>query len=156
MNDASTPTRLGLRAAPWLLWYGVLGGATAWSLHMIVDWGIDETVCRSGNTSMVGVPLRPLLLGLVLFFLLLAIGSAVVAYRHWRTLDSANEAEEFSADWKTHDIAPGQGESAVLALRRRRASFMALVGLVIDVLFILMLAFSVAATLVLPVCAGLP
>jgi hypothetical protein len=33
---------------------------------------------------------------------------------------------------------------------------MALVGLVIDVLFILMLAFSVAATLVLPVCAELP
>ena len=155
-TDTSTRTRLGLRAAPWLLWYGVLGGATAWSLHTIVDWGIDETVCRSGHSSMVGVPLRPLLLGLSLFFLVLAIGSAVIAYRHWRILDAANRSDEFSEDWKTHDIAPGQGESAVLALRRRRASFMALIGLVVDALFILMLVFSVAATLVLPVCAGLP
>lgn len=146
------PPRLGLRAAPWLLWFGVLGGATAWSLHMIVDWGITETVCRSGHDSMVGVPLRPLLAGLVLFFLVISLASTVVAFRFWRTLDRANRSDEFSEE--RHDAAPDSGDTAVLALRRRRASFMALVGLVINVLFDLMLIFSACAILVFPACAG--
>jgi hypothetical protein len=132
------PTRPGLRAAPWLLWFGVLGGAAAWSLHTIVDWGINETVCRAGHTEMVGLPLRSLLGGLSLVFLLLGVVSLVVSYRLWRRLDRAVTDDDLQE------------------LRRRRAAFMAVVGVVANVLFVLMLACSAVAVLVLPACPGGP
>jgi hypothetical protein len=139
--SSSTVTRLGLRAAPWILWFGVLGGAVAWSLHTVADWGIDETVCRSGHTEMVGVPLGPLLAGLALLFLVVTVASAVVSFRHWRMLSAGP--------------LPGEEEGdEVAALRRRRAGFMAQIGFVANILFGLMLVCSAIAVLILPACAG--
>jgi hypothetical protein len=134
-------TRLGLRAAPWILWFGVLGGAVAWSLHTVADWGIDETVCRSGHHEMVGIPLRPLLAGLALLFLVVTAASGVVSFRHWRRLSSGPLPEEEAGD-------------EVAALRRRRAGFMAQVGFAANILFGLMLVLSALAVLILPACAG--
>lgn len=139
--SSPSAVRLGLRAAPWILWFGVLGGAVAWSLHTVADWGIDETVCRSGHAEMVGVPLRPLLFGLALFFLAVTVVATVVSFRHWRRLSAGP--------------LPGEEEGDELAaLRRRRAGFMAQVGFVANVLFGLMLVLSAIAVLILPVCAG--
>jgi hypothetical protein len=132
----SSPQRFGLRAAPWLLWFGVLGGGVAWSLHTIVDWGIEETVCRSGHDELLGVPLRPVLLVIALLFLAVSVAATVVAHRLWRRLDGA------------------PAEDDLQALRQQRAGFMAVVGLVGDVLFTTMLVMSTVAILVIPVCAG--
>jgi len=140
-HTAPTRTRLGLRAAPWILWFGTLGGAVAWSLHTVADWGIDETVCRSGHDEMVGVPLRPLLAGLALLFLAVTVVSGLVSFRHWRRLSAGP--------------LPGEEEGdEIAALRRRRAGFMAQVGFVANVLFGLMLVLSAIAVLILPACAG--
>ena len=140
-RTASGVTRLGLRAAPWILWFGVLGGAVAWSLHTVVDWGIDETVCRSGHTEMVGVPLRPLLAGLALFFLVVTVASGLVSFRHWRRMSAGP--------------LPGEEEGdEVAGLRRRRAGFMALIGFTANIIFGLMLVTSAIAVLILPACAG--
>lgn len=133
---ARTAERLGLRAAPWLLWFGVLGGAVAWSLHTVVDWGLEETVCRSGNDDVLGLPLRAVLGVLSLLFLALSIAATVVAYVLWRRLSGA---------------PAGDG---VAEIRRGRASFMALVGLVGNVLFTLMVLMSTVAVLVIPVCVS--
>ena len=132
----SAPQRPGLRAAPWVLWFGVLGGATAWTLHTLVDWGIDETTCRSGHTDLAGVPVKPLLIGTTLAFLLLAVVSGVLAYRHWRELRAAEDADPLSQ------------------LRLQRASMMALVGFAADVVFVLILACTAVAVLVFPVCGA--
>lgn len=131
---ASTPTRLGLRAAPWLLWFGVLGGAVAWSLHTLVDWSIDETTCRSGHTSVNGVPLRPLLAGIALFFVVVCALAVVVAYRQWRRLDGAPADDE------------------IQAMRQRRAAFMAVIGIWGNLLFLVMIVCSAVAILVFPAC----
>jgi hypothetical protein len=140
-GTAPTRARLGLRAAPWVLWFGVLGGAVAWSLHTVADWGIDETVCRSGHAEMVGVPLRPLLAGLALLFLAVTVWSGLVSFRHWRRLSAGP--------------LPGEQEGdEVAALRRRRAGFMAQIGFVANVIFALMLVTSATAVLILPACAG--
>jgi hypothetical protein len=136
----STATRLGLRAAPWLLWFGVLGGAVAWSLHTVVDWGINETTCRSGHGELAGVPLRPLLGGLSLLFLVVCLASLVVARRHWRRLDATED----------------EAEDDLQALRLRRAAFMAKIGFVSNILFALMLACSAVAVVILPACQGGP
>jgi len=130
-------TRMGLRAAPWILWFGVLGGATAWSLHTLVQWGLDETVCRSGHDEISGIPLRPLLLAVSLALLVLCAVSATVAYRHWRTLRGAHEDED-----------------GLVALRVERAGFMSLVGFVGNIVFGLMLICAVITVLVFPVCGA--
>jgi hypothetical protein len=129
-------TRLGLRAAPWLLWFGVLGGAVAWTLHTLVDWGIDETVCRAGSTELAGVPLKPLLVATTLAFLLLAVVSCIVAWRQWQVLRAAEGADPLSE------------------LRLQRASFMALVGFAANVVFVLILVCTAIAVLVFPVCGA--
>jgi len=128
------PVRLGLRAAPWLLWFGVLGGAAAWSLHTLVQWGIDETVCRSGHDEIAGIPLRPLLIGVSVLLLLLDLAATSVSYRQWRTLREAEGADSRSA------------------LGLERAGFMALVGFVGNIVFGLMLACAIVTVLVFPVC----
>ena len=33
------------KAAPWLLWFAVLGGAVAWSAHLLLGWGLEEIAC---------------------------------------------------------------------------------------------------------------
>lgn len=134
--SASSSGRTGLRAAPWLLWFGVLGAAGAWSLHTVVDWGIEETVCRSGHDELLGLPLRPVLFVLALVFLAVSVASTVVAYALWRRLDGAPAGDELGA------------------LRQQRAGFMALVGVAMDVLFVLMVAMSAVSILVIPECAG--
>ena len=126
----------GLRAAPWLLWFGVLGGAVAWSLHTVVDWGIDDTTCRSGHSSIGSIPLNPLLLGISLFFLLITAASTVVSWRHWRRASSADALQ------------------GLKALRNDRVHLMALVGLVMNVFFLMMVLFGTIDVLVFPACEG--
>jgi CBS domain containing-hemolysin-like protein len=138
-----TAERLGLRAAPWLLWFGVLGGAVAWSLHTVADWGLDETVCRSGNDSVGPIPLRVLLFVLAVVFLAISLASLAVAYLQWRRRGAATAQD-------------GPADDEVQALRQRRAGFMAVIGVVANVLFALMLAASAVAILILPACQGSP
>lgn len=128
------PTRLGLRAAPWLLWFGVLGGALAWTAHTLVDWSIDETTCRAGATELNGASLRAVLVGTTLAFLLVSVVATVVAWRQWRLL-RATEAAEFRSQ-----------------VRLQRAGFMALVGFAADVVFTLILVCTATAVFVIPVC----
>lgn len=132
---APATERLGLRAAPWLLWFGVLGGAVAWSLHTVVDWGIEETVCRSGHDELLGLPLRPVLFVLSVLFLALSVAATLTAYVLWRRLNGAPAADELAA------------------LRQQRAAFMAVVGLVGDLLFTTMILMSAIAVLIIPECA---
>jgi hypothetical protein len=134
MGDPPTTTRLGLRAAPWLLWFGVLGGSVAWSLHTVIDWSLDETTCRAGHTAVNGIPLRPLLAGIAMFFVAICVLATVVAYRQWRRLDGA------------------PADSEVQALAQRRAAFMAVIGFVANLIFLVMLICATVAILFFPAC----
>jgi hypothetical protein len=129
-------TRLGLRAAPWLLWFGVLGGALAWTAHTLIDWGIDETTCRAGATDLAGVPMKPVLIGSTLLFLLVSAVATAVAWRQWRTLQAAEGADPRSQ------------------LRLRRAGFMAVVGFAADAVFTVILVCTAVSVFVFPVCGA--
>jgi hypothetical protein len=132
----TAPTRRGLRAAPWLLWFGVLGGAAAWTAHTLVDWSINETTCRAGSTDLAGAPMKLVLIGTTLGFLLVAVVAMVVAWRQWRVLRAA-EAEDPLAELRLH-----------------RAGFMALVGFAANVVFVLILICTAIAVFVFPVCGS--
>jgi magnesium-transporting ATPase (P-type) len=132
----SAPTRLGLRAAPWLLWFGVLGGAGAWTAHTLVDWSINETTCRAGSTDLAGVPMKAVLVGTTLAFLLVSVVATVVAWRQWHVLRAA------------------EGDDPLAQLRLQRASFMALVGFAADVVFTLILVCTAISVFVFPVCGA--
>jgi magnesium-transporting ATPase (P-type) len=130
------PTRPGLRAAPWLLWFGVLGGALAWTAHTLVDWGIDETTCRAGSTELDGASLRSVLVATTLAFLLVSAVATVVAWRQWHVLRATEGADPLSQ------------------LRLQRAGFMALVGFAANVVFTLILVCTATAVFVFPVCGS--
>ena len=129
--------RLGLRVAPYVLWFSTLGGAVAWSLHTLFVWSIDETTCRSHHDSIGPVPVRPLLGGITVVFLAIGIASLVTSYRHWQRFRDA-EGDDLPAH------------------RRQRGAFMGLVGLVLNVLCVVMIVMVGVAILVLPVCAPTP
>ena len=129
--------RLGLRLAPYVLWFGALGGAVAWSVHTLVVWGVDETTCRSHHDTIAGAPLAPVLVAFTLFFLVISVGSLVVSYRHWQRFRSP------------------EGDD-LRSLRQKRAGLMSLIGLVMNVLFVIMIVLDAFAIWFLPVCAPTP
>jgi hypothetical protein len=132
----NAPAKLGLRAAPWLLWFGVLGGAAAWTAHTLVDWSIDETTCRAGFTDLAGVPMKLVLIVTTLVFLLVSVIATVVAWRQWHVLRDA------------------EGDDPLSQLRLQRASFMAVIGFGADVVFSLILVCTAISVLVFPVCGA--
>lgn len=137
-GGASPPERrLGLRLAPFVLWFGTLGGAVTWSVHTIAVWGYDETVCRSHHNVVDGAPIRPTLAAFTLFFLAISVASLVVSFRHWQRFR-------------------GSTGDDLRALRKQRAYLMSVVGLVGNSLFCLMILFDAFAIWVLPACAPTP
>lgn len=134
MRGVLSADRPGLRAAPALLWFGVLGGAVAWTLHTLIGWYLDETVCRSGHDALLGVPLRVFVGVVTLVMLTVAVLATAVAYRMWRQLDGSSPAD------------PGEAQ------REERASFMALVGLGIDLLSVTIILLGGIGVLVFSDC----
>ena len=126
---------LGLRMAPYVLWFGTLGGMITWSLHTIVVWSFDEITCRAHSDAVRGVPLRPLLGGLTAFFLLITLVALIVSYRHWRRFR-------------------GEGGEGIFGLRQQRACLMALVGIILNGLSLVMIVLDGFAILILPACAS--
>ncbi|MBW3634144.1 MAG: hypothetical protein KY456_14055 [Chloroflexi bacterium] len=91
----------------WPLWFGVLGGPIAWSLHLVISYLLVRPVCWDGGI----LALHLISLGLVLT----ALAAAAVSWRQWR---SARD----SADADMH----GTGS---------RVGFMAVFGILSGVLF---------------------
>ena len=65
-----------------LPWYGLLGGAAAWSLQLVIGYGIEEAVCpRSGS--------EPWILAVTLVAGAVAAGSIGAAYRGLRAVEGS-------------------------------------------------------------------
>jgi len=127
-----TPPSVARRAAPWLLWFAVLGGVAAWTVHLLVAWGLEEIACASGSRSsdILGVPLAAVIAAATLLPLAVAVAALVVAWRLWRRTEAAADGE----------------------VRMGRASFMALVGLWADALFTLNILYGAVALLFIRPC----
>lgn len=116
-----------------LLWFATLGGAVAWSVHLLLAWGIDELACASGHRDIAGVPLAKVLAAVVIVPAAVAVAAIGVAWVAWRRL-SRTTAEE-------------DGNRSL-----GRARMMAVIGLSANLLFFAIIVFGGAALMVFPPC----
>lgn len=106
--DQASAARVGLLP----LWFGLLGGHVAWTLHLVASYFVVPLVCATG--------LDVVLYGITLGALLLALAATFVAWRSWRRLRAVE--------------SPG-----VVALADRRAYFMAILGALLSGLFFMVI-----------------
>ncbi|MGS2617737.1 hypothetical protein ACVCAH_24920 [Micromonospora sp. LZ34] len=114
-----------------LLWYGVLGGALAWAVHLFVAWGVEELTCATGSTRVGAVPLRLVITLAVVLPALATVGSLLAAGLAWRRT--------------RHD-----GEDRSVS----RTRMLAVVGIWLNLLFLTIIVLGGAALLVLAPCQG--
>ncbi|WP_319459317.1 hypothetical protein [Micromonospora sp. RTP1Z1] len=113
-----------------LLWYGVLGGAVAWAVHLLAAWSLDELTCAAGSERVSAVPLWQAVGLAVVIPGLFTVGSLLVAALVWRRTRRAGE----------EDRAFG------------RSRMLAVVGVWANLLFLAIIVLGGVAVLVLPPC----
>lgn len=118
-----------------LLWYGVLGGALAWAVHLIAAWGVDELACAAGSERVSAVPLWQAIGLAVVIPALVTAGSLLVAAMVWRRTARAQRA---GAEDRSY----------------ARARMLATVGIWANLLFLAIIVLGGVAVLVLPPCQG--
>ncbi|MEU4481204.1 hypothetical protein AB0F68_24575 [Micromonospora sp. NPDC023966] len=118
-----------------LLWYGVLGGALAWSAHLLIAWPLDELTCAAGRERVAGVPLWLAVWLAVVIPGLVTVGSLLVATLVWRRTARASSA--------------GAEDRAV-----DRSRMLAMVGVWANLLFLTIIVLGGIAVLVFPPCQG--
>lgn len=128
------------RAATWAgprwLWFGALGGAIGWVLHLYLAWGVTETSCTAGQATFIGINLHLLVPLLTIVPGLIALAAGVVAVRAAVILARAES----------------DPPSGVPPRRISRAGFIAKVGAVLDGLSLLMIIFGGAAVVLFAPC----
>lgn len=118
--------RLGGR----LMWFAVLGGAVAWTLHLFVGWGTEELVCASGHTTVAGVPVEAVIGTGVVLPALVTVAALGLSLRAWRHTSPASRDDR----------------------RMGRAALLALVGVWANALFLTIIVVGGAALLVFAPC----
>lgn len=116
-----------------LLWYGVFGGAAAWTVHVFAAWGLDELVCAAGTEHVFAVPLWQAVGLAVVIPALVTVGSLGVAALVWQRTARAQATG-------AEDRAYG------------RSRMLAVVGVWSNLLFLTIIVLGGIAVLVLPPC----
>lgn len=125
-QQTSDPPVIG---ALWM-WFAFIGGAVSWAVHLGASWGITETTCLSGHSTIDGWPLKSVVTlstvipGAVCFA---ALAAAWWMRRKTGSLDRSTE-------------------------RAGRAYLVAGVALWSNILFFAIIVFDAIALLVFPPC----
>lgn len=77
MSRAADPQERKQNSNTVLLWFGVMAGPIAWSLHLLVSYALVQPACEHG--------LAFLLYLVSLATLAIATLGATIAWKHWRT-----------------------------------------------------------------------
>lgn len=118
---------------PTLLWFGFLTGPIIWSLLLFVDYGTEAMACNAGVSSgVIAVWLHVI----TIIAALITIAAIVVSWRSWQTMGKGDGTESGP------DVAVG------------RASFMALSGVIMGILFLFFILVSDIAPFYLSACGG--
>jgi hypothetical protein len=117
-----------------LLWVGVLAGPVAWSVEMIVGYGVEEIACSSGTVGeeIVGVGVEPIIVLLTLILGAVTGAAGLLAFGCLRRLRSSEAATSARAEW------------------------MAIVGIATSAIFLIMILVNLFSLVVLGVCEVSP
>jgi hypothetical protein len=123
-----------LRPSDRLLWFGVLGGASAWAVQLVVAYGVEEIGCSPGSSTaaVLGLDISTWTYLISAAAALVTIVSAAVCFWAWR--GSAHRSSDDA--------------------RLERVWFMGAAGFVGNLLFLAIIAYVAAAPLVLSSCLG--
>jgi hypothetical protein len=94
---------------PWLLWFGVLGGITAWGVHLAVAWFVLEVACisptdgpwqdnRGGSVSTGAWALVAAGTAVPWVVAVLAVVACLVVRRRTRRLAEQEEADPLASE----------------------------------------------------------
>jgi hypothetical protein len=120
------------RAGALLLWFGTLGGAVAWAVHLTAAWGTEELTCAAGHRSISGTPLTVVLALMAAIPGAVALAALAVSWRTWRQTGRARDED---------------GRRSL-----DRAGLLAVVGMSANLLFVAIIAFDAIALAVFPPC----
>jgi hypothetical protein len=126
-DDAATPRLPTLLVA-------LLGGATAWSLHLLASYTLLAYGCTSRWAGT-----RPALIAISLAALAATIGSGMLALRRWQM---ARDADRPTDD--TWDARMGE--------RTARVSFLMVVGLTLAIVSSIGVVFEAITIFLAPLC----
>jgi hypothetical protein len=134
------------KTAPLLLWFATLGGAAAWSLHLLFGWGLEEIACSPASASAQVLGLSPTVWIAVVTAALAAVtvAAGLLAWRFWRQAGAADPNRHIEP--AASDPEPEQ------TVRSGRAGFMALFGLAANALFLLIIVYGGVSLLLLRPC----
>jgi hypothetical protein len=85
-----------------LLWFGVLAGPAAWSVEIIVGYGVEEIACSTGTVGeeIEGIGVEPIIVLLTLFLGAVTAAAGLLAFGCLRRLKaSRSTAAEGRAEW---------------------------------------------------------
>lgn len=118
-----------------LLWFGVLAGPAAWSLEIIVGYGVEEIACSAGTVGeeIEGIGVEPIIVLLTLFLGAVAGAAGLVAFGCLRRVRASRGA-----------AASG------------RAEWMAIVGIATSAIFAILILVNLFSVVFLGVCEVAP
>ncbi len=108
-----------------LLWFGLLGGALAWTLRLAVAYALNPVACATGWTILIHL--------VTLVTALITLAAIVVAFRGWRTSGLGTRTEVGGpAGW---------------------SGFLSLLGVLLNLVFLLAILLEGSAAFVIGPCA---
>lgn len=136
---AAQPAPAVRAVTPATLWFGLFGGAAAWSLQLLASYALVAHGCYpdAEPMAMPVVPgLKTLVLGTGAAALAVALLAGGSAWRSWR----ATQHEDESRHDPQHEAGAG------------RMRFMALAGMLLSAVFVLGIVMNVVPLLLLSPC----
>jgi hypothetical protein len=114
-----------------LLWFGVLGGPAAWSVEIIVGYGVEEIACSTGTVGeeIEGIGVEPIIVLLTLFLGAVTAAAGLLAFGCLRRLKASRGA-----------AAGG------------RAEWMAIAGIATSAIFLVLILVNLFSVVYLGVC----
>jgi hypothetical protein len=84
-----------------LLWFGVLAGPAAWSVEIIIGYGVEEIACSAGSASeeIEGVGVEPIIVLLTLFLGAVTAAAGLLAFGCLRRLRASRGTAGERAEW---------------------------------------------------------
>lgn len=120
------------RGSSRLLWVGVLTGPAAWSIQLLVNYNVEEFACAPATRdqgTVWGVGVETVVLFVTIVLALATVAAGILSFVCWRK------------NTRAEDTSPGEV-----------STWMAIVGMMSSILFLIIIVLGVAPPYFLETC----